>query len=76
MDIAYTYITVQIRENGSWRNYGNATSTNSTSARLILTDGAPLKRGTWAYRGRIHREAYHGNWGVNDWYGFYRWFTY
>lgn len=69
VDVANTYITVQIYENGAWRNYGNVTSTSSTARTLILSDGATLKPGTWQYRGRIHREAFHGNWGSNDWYG-------
>lgn len=68
VDIANTYITVQINENGSFRNYGNPTSTSSTSSVLILSDGAPGKSGCWRYRTRIHREAFHGNWGTNDWY--------
>jgi hypothetical protein len=43
VDIAYTYLTVQIYENGRWRNYGNPFETNSTSATLIMSDGAGLK---------------------------------
>lgn len=75
VDVANTYIAVQILEGGTWRNYGNVTSTSSTSRTLILSDGATLKPGTWQYRGRIHREAFHGNWGSNDWYGPSRTFT-
>ena len=69
VDIADTYITVQIYENGAWRNYGNPTYTSSTAKTLILTDGAPGKKGTWKYRGRIHREAFHGTWDADNWYG-------
>jgi len=68
VDLANTYITVQILENGAWRNYGNVTTTSSTTRTLILSDGATLKPGAWSYRGRIHREAFHGTWGTNDWY--------
>lgn len=68
VDVANTYFTVQIYDNG-WRDYGKAFVTSSTSATLIMSDGAPLKSGTWSYRGRIHREAFHGSWGTSDTYG-------
>lgn len=75
VDVAYTSLTVQIFENGSWRNYGVPFETSATGPTLIMSDGAPLKSGTWSYRGRIHREAFHGTWGVNNWYGTQRTYT-
>jgi len=63
------HLTIQIRENGSYRNYGTRFETTSTSRTLIMSDGAPRKAGCFYYRGRIHREGFHGNWSSNDWYG-------
>jgi len=65
-DIAVTQITIQIRENGVWRDYGNPTVTASTLPNYNISDGAPMKPGCYAYRGEIFREAFHHNWGTHS----------
>lgn len=67
-DIANTTVSVQIHENGSYRDYGTAYTTSSTGVYLNPYDSAPLKAGCWTYRGRITREAFHGTWGTTTKY--------
>lgn len=67
-DIALTTIVVQIRENGSWRDYGNASTSASTAPNGNMSDGAPAKAGCWDYRGRITREGFHHTWGITTKY--------
>lgn len=67
-DAANTTVQLQILEGSSWRNYGNPYTTSSTGVNLYPYDSAGMLTGCNYYRGRLHREAFHGNWGSNTIY--------
>lgn len=69
VDVANTCAQLQVFENAAYRLYGNPVCTSSTAAYFEISDSAGLKVGSDYYRLRIHREAFHGTWGTNDWYG-------
>lgn len=62
-DIAVTTVQLQRIVNGAWTNYGNAVSSSSTAVYLSIYDGAGAPSGCHRFRGRIHREGFHGTWG-------------
>ena len=72
VDAANTTVQLQKIVNGVWTNFGNPTSISDTGPELDIYDGAPGSPGCNSYRGRIHREAYHGNWGYTTKYSSYQ----
>lgn len=67
-DIAVTTVQLQKSVNGTWQNFGNPVSSSSTATYLSIYDGAPGSSDCHRYRGRIHREAFHHNWGYTTKY--------
>ena len=68
-DIAVTTVQLQRIVNGVWQNFGNPVSSSSTATSLSIYDGASVSSDCHRFRGRIHREAFHHNWGYTTKYG-------
>lgn len=62
-DVAVTTVQLQRIYNGVWQNFGSPVSSSSTATYLRIYDGAGAPSGCTDFRGRIHREAFHHNWG-------------
>jgi hypothetical protein len=68
-DAAVTTVQLQRIVNGVFQNFGNPVSSSSTATYLSIYDGAGVSSGCHRFRGRIHREAFHGTWGYTTKYG-------